>query len=149
MIKYILLSAAMIFIIAGNAQADFYKWEDENGNIVITDYPPPTKLGKKIRIHNYESASSLTEEEQQSEQKAKSEVILYTKNSCSDCDKAREFLKAKKVPYTEYNTDIDKEAAKKRKLIDDTEEAPLAIISKNQVYGFSENIYNKLLKLKP
>ncbi|OPY88403.1 MAG: Regulatory protein Spx [Smithella sp. PtaU1.Bin162] len=149
MTKYLLLFTAVIFMFWGTAQADFYKWEDENGNIVITDYPPPVKPGKKIRLHNYDSANILNEEEKQSEQKNKVDVILYTKNSCNDCDKAREFLKSKKIPYTEYNTDNDKEAAERRKAIDDTEDSPLTIINKNQVYGFSENIYNRLLKIKP
>ena len=58
-------------------------------------------------------------------------------------------MKSKNILFTEYNTDADKEAAKKRKSIDDSDEAPFAIINKNQVYGFSESIYNRILKVKP
>jgi hypothetical protein len=45
--------------------------------------------------------------------------------------------------------DNDKKASKKRKEIDDSEDVPFAIINKNHVYGFSENVYNRSLKAKP
>ncbi len=151
MTKHILLFLTLFFIFSGTAQADFYKWEDENGVIHITDYPPPAKSGKKIQVHKQDSPAQEKEEQEISKdgQKKNPDAVLYTKDSCGDCDKAREYLKSKKVPFTEYNTDNNKEAAKKRKTIDDSAEAPFAIINNNQVYGFSESIYNKVLKAKP
>lgn len=133
------------------AQADFYKWEDENGNMHITDYPPPAKSGKKIQVHKYDSAFQSEEEQGRSKvgQKKDPDVILYTKNSCIDCDKAREFLKSKNIPFTEYNMDTNKEAAQKRKTIDGSDDVPFVISDKNQIYGFSENMYNRILKIKP
>jgi glutaredoxin len=147
--KHLLLLLILVFVFCGTAQADFYKWEDETGIVHITDYPPPAKSGKKVQV--LKSDSSVQEEQGISKdgQKKDPDVILYTKDSCNDCDKAREFLKAKKIPFTEYNTDTSKEAAKKRKAIDDSDDAPFAIINKNQVYGFSESIYNRILKIRP
>lgn len=151
MARYLpLLFTVFVLIFYSTAQADFYKWEDENGNLHITDYPPPPKSGKKI--HVYKDNSAAQREAQQEEEKARQkeyDVVIYTKNSCPDCDKARNFLKSKKIPFTEYNTDKDKEAAQKRKSLDDSDEAPFAIINKNQVYGFSEAVYNKVLQIKP
>jgi glutaredoxin len=149
--KYLLLFTALFFVFCSAAQAEFYKWEDENGNVQITDYPPPAKSGKKVKIHKFDS--NLREEEQGASskdgQKKEPALILYTKDSCPDCDKAREFLKSKNIVFIEYNTDTDKEAAKKRKAIDDSNDAPFAIINKSQVYGFSESIYSRLLKINP
>lgn len=150
MTKYPLLFFALFFIFCTTAQADFYKWEDENGNTQITDYPPPPKAGKNVRVHKYDS--NKQEEEQVTSkdgQKKEPDVILFTKDSCIDCDKAREFLKSKNILFTEYNADTDKEAAKKRKSIDDSEDVPFAVINKTRVYGFSESIYSKVLKIKP
>jgi glutaredoxin len=153
--KYPLFFLALFFIFYGTAQADFYQWEDDQGNVHITDYPPPAKSGKKIQVRNYEPAgsSSLPREEDQrmskDGQKKDPDVILYTKNSCPDCDKAREYLQSKNIIFKEYNTDTNEEAAKKRKEIDDSNDAPFAIINRSQVYGFSESVYNKVLKTKP
>ncbi len=151
MAKYLLLFIALFFVFSGTAQADFYKWEDENGITHITDYPPPAKSGKNIRLHKQDSSVQEKEEQEISEDKPKKgpAVVLYTKDSCSDCDAAREFLKSKNISFTEHNTDTNKEAAKKRKLIDDSDDAPFAIINNNHVYGFSESVYNRALKAKP
>jgi glutaredoxin len=156
--KYLLLAIALIFVFYGTANADFYKWEDEDGTVHITDYPPPEKSSKNIKVHKDESGSSKAapDEEQgeavkdeQAKAKNEPDVVLYTKNSCVDCDKAREFLKSKNIKFTEYNIEDNKTAAKQRKEIDDSEDVPFAIINKNYVYGFSESAYNRVLKLKP
>lgn len=158
MTKYVLVLIALVFFFCGTVNADFYKWEDENGNVNITDYPPPAKTGKNVQVHKYDAGNPPaipTEGDQGAEKdgkaKAKKEpdAILFTKNSCPVCDKAREFLIAKKVLFTEYNLDNNKEAVKKRKEIDDSEDVPFAVINRNQISGFSESVYSKALKLKP
>ena len=158
--KYLLLLMLLFLFLYGTANANFYTWEDENGATQITDYPPPQgKSAKDVQVHKYES-DNLTglqsEEEQKSSSKDKKsksqknpEVVLYTKNDCKDCDKAREFLKSKNISFTEYNMDTDKTTAAKRKDIDDSEDVPFAIINRNQVYGFSESVYNRALQLTP
>lgn len=160
MTKYLLFLMILVFVFSGTANADFYTWEDETGATHITDYPPP-KGGpaKKVKVHKDKSdnsTASQNDEEQEtsskgtkSKSKKKPEVILYTKNDCSDCDKAREFLKSKNISFTECNMDTDKTAAAKRKDIDDSEDVPFAIINRNQVYGFSESVYNRALQLTP
>jgi len=45
--------------------------------------------------------------------------------------------------------DNDKTSAERRKEIDDSEDVPFAIINKNHVFGFSESVYNRALKLNP
>ena len=158
--KYLLLLMLLFFFLYGTANANFYTWEDENGATQITDYPPPHgRSAKDVQVHKYESDNSTdlqsSEEQESSSKNNKSkakknpEVVLYTKNDCIDCDKAREFLKSKNIPFTEYNMDNDKTSRTRRKEIDDTEDVPFAIINKNNVFGFSESVYNKALKLHP
>jgi glutaredoxin len=158
--KYLLLLMLLFFFLYGIANAAFYTWEDENGATHITDYPPPQgKSAKDVQVRKYES-DKLTDMQNEEERKSSSKdnkskpqntpiVVLYTKNDCKDCDKAREFLSSKNIPFTEYNMDNDKTSAARRKEVDDTEDVPFAMINKNQVYGFSESIYNKALKLAP
>lgn len=158
--EYLLLLMLLFFFFYGTANAAFYTWEDENGATQITDYPPPQgKSAKEVQVHKYESEISTdlqSEEEQKTsskDNKSKSqknpEVILYTKNECSDCNKARDFLKSKNVLFTEYNMDNDKTSRARRKEIDNTEDVPFAIINKNHVYGFTESVYDRALKLNP
>jgi glutaredoxin len=150
--KIILYIIPVLLILYGTAYADYYKWEDESGATYITDYPPPqTNSSKNIKIHKDTSDNPPVDEDQEAKLKAakKPNVTLYTKDNCPDCDKAREFLKSKKITFIEYNMDKDKSAAAKRKEIDDNEDVPFAIINRNQVYGFTETIYNRALKQNP
>ena len=158
--KHLLLLMLLFFFLYGTANATFYTWEDQNGATQITDYPPPQgKTAKDVQVHKYES-DNLTDLQSEEEQKSASkdnksksqknpEVVLYIKNNCIDCDKAREFLKSKNIPFTEYNMDDDKTSAARRKEIDNTEDVPFAIINKNHVFGFSESLYNRVLRINP
>ena len=163
MTKYLLFLMTLVFVFYGAANADFYKWEDENGTVHITDYPPPeTSSPKNVEVHKYQDGKTSIQQEQEEEEQQevpfkdfkskknkKPEVILYTKDDCKDCDSAREFLKSKKMPFKEYNMDRDKGAVAQRKEIDDSEDVPFAIINRTQVYGFSESVYNRALQLTP
>ena len=149
--KYTLFLIPMLFLFCGTANADFYKWEDESGATHITDYPPPESgSAKNIQRHKGSTDKSAADEGGEAKLKAqkKPDVTLFTKNDCVDCDKAREFLKSQKIIFTEYNMDIDKTAAAKRKEFDnDTgDDVPYAIINRNQVFGFTESVYNRALK---
>lgn len=146
--KYILLLLVVIFTITTHAYADFYTWEDEDGATHITDYPPPqNKKSQGIKVYkvgNSEQDAAMAEKPEK-----KPDIILFTKNECPDCNKAREFLKTKKLNFAEYNMDIDKNAATKRKEFDDSNDVPFAIINRTQVYGFTETVYNRALKSTP
>jgi glutaredoxin 3 len=148
--KCLFLLTALVFFLLGTANAAFYSWEDESGATQITNYPPPqSKSGQKVKVYKFNDDSSAVQEDQETKAPKKPNVVLYTKNNCADCDKARGFLKSKNMSFTEYNIDRDKEALTKRKEIDDSEDVPFAIINRNQVYGFSEAVYNRALKLNP
>jgi len=162
--KYLLLFMLLSLFVCKTANADYYKWEDENGNTQITDYPPPAnKSAKDVQIHKYQtediknpqSEDDSTKDTQEGDDQTKddnnkkSDVVLYTKNKCDDCDKARAFLKSKKIRFTEYNMDTDKNAVIERKKIDDSDDVPFALINKYQVSGFTEASYVKALKVTP
>jgi len=146
---FILLSFLIFYT---NAYADFYKWEDESGATHISDYPPPqTKDTKNYEVHKGDTDNSVAtdEEKEAAKTKKKPEVILYTKNDCADCDKAREFLKSKNITFVEYNMDRDRTAAEKRKEFDDGTDVPFAVINRINITGFSETVYNRALKPNP
>lgn len=154
MTKYALVLLALVFALYGIANAEFYTWEDENGIVHITDYPPPqTKSAKKTPFRTYESGGNQQAQSNAAAAAAaaqkKPDIILFTKNECPDCNKARDFLKSKQVQFTEYNMDTDPTAAAKRKEYDDGTDVPFAIINRNHVFGFTESVYERVLKMKP
>lgn len=152
--KYLLILILFSVFFCQTATADFYKWVDEKGNTQITDYPPPTdKAAKDVEIQKTESKNPVASENEDNsskiQEKKKINNLLYTKNDCKDCDKARDFLNSKNVPFIEYNMDNDTNAAIKRKEMDSGEDVPFAIINRNQVHGFSESVYERVLQMEP
>ena len=143
--KYPVFLLALILVFTGTVYADFYTWEDESGVSHITDYPPPQNL-KNRNFKFYEESVPNTQDERSLKEEIKPVITLYTKNDCPDCDKAREFLKSKKLNFTEYNMDTDPKAAAARKEIDDGDDVPFAVINRSHVYGFSEAVYTRALK---
>lgn len=147
--KHLFFLLILMLILTQTAFAEFYTWEDESGVPHITDYPPPPHQ-KSQNIKRHDDGNPLMKSESAPAEAEKKPVItLYTKNDCPDCVKAKEFLTAKKLAFTEYNIDVDKTAAAKRKEIDDSTDVPFAIINRMQVYGFSEAVYNRALRSAP
>jgi glutaredoxin len=152
--KCILFLILLFFCLCNTATADYYKWVDENGNTQISDTPPPeNKSAKDVEVHKApapEEPANLQNENDSAKNKPKlPSIILFTKNDCNDCDKARDFLQSKKLAFTEYNMDTDKNAVAKRKELDSGDDVPFAVINKSHVFGFSESVYNKVLKMEP
>jgi glutaredoxin len=145
--KYLFFFIALIFMFTSAAHADFYTWEDDTGAVHITDYPPPQfKSDSSVRVHRQEKPVI---DKQNSVTERKPDIILFTKNDCPDCDKAKEFLKSKNLLFAEYNMDSDENAVARRKDFDNGDDVPFAVINRFQVYGFSETVYNRVLNLKP
>jgi len=146
--KFFLFLIALIFGMTAAAYADFYTWEDNNGTTHITDYPPPQ--GKKAKVYQDEGSGAAATKEAAQASKAKDvTVLLFTKNECPDCVKARDFLNSKNYKFTEYNMDSDKDAEAKRKEFDENKDVPFAVINRTHIYGFSEAVYERALKSVP
>ena len=162
MLKSFLLLITLLFVFQGAASAEYYKWEDENGNINITDYPPPTKSAKNVEVHKSDpesgDVSPSTQETGQTQPKAASsgdtdvkprkshEVILYTTSWCPYCKMAKEFFKSRNIYFTEYDIEKDRDAAERKKRLDSKSGVPFAIINGQQIHGYSPSAYERALQ---
>lgn len=147
----------IIMLFAGPAQADFYKWEDEEGNIHITDYPPPSKSVRKFKVHETESNTDLTvktspqkktvpDSQYREKPRTMNDVILYTTSWCPYCKKAKEFFRSKNIDFTEYDIEKDPEAARRKKSLDPGGGVPFAIVNGQFIKGYSPEAYQAALK---
>ncbi len=160
--KYILALIVLLFLFQGTASAEYYKWEDENGNINITDYPPPAKSAKNVEVHKSDPGSAdvppSTQEPEQKEPQAaapretdvkpkkSNEVILYTTSWCPYCKMAREFFKSRNIYFTDYDIEKDRDAAERKKRLDSRGGVPFAVINGQQIHGYSPSAYERALQ---
>ena len=161
MYKWVISIFLILSICTGYAQADFYKWEDDDGNLHITDYPPPAKSAKKVKIHETDSNADMSlpppargtdlspgvsGSAERQKPKAAHEVILYTTSWCPYCRKAKAFFDARGITYTEYDVEKDGEAARRKKELGSTGGVPFAIVNGERISGFSPSQYEAALK---
>lgn len=130
------------------ANADFYSWQDDEGVTHIADYPPPQD--KKAKVYKEDSPRQTDVKETDANAKGKNiNILIFTKENCPDCDKAKDYLNSKNARFVEYNMDSDKDAEMKRKEFDDNKDVPFAVIHRTHIYGFSEAAYERALKSAP
>lgn len=156
MTKLFLTVLLMMFICSGLAHADFYKWEDEDGNVIITDYPPPSKSIKKLKVH--ETGSNADRSVPSSPQKPTAsprtldrpdrdhEVDLYTARWCSACKRAKNFFTSRNIRFTEYDVEVDREAAQRMKRLTPARGVPFAVVNGRSIIGYDPGQYEAALR---
>ena len=138
-----LLSIAIIFLLAQPlAQAEVYKWVDENGKTHFSDTKPVEAESQEIdlKINSYESVNY-----QQSQSNVGNQVIMYSTEWCSYCKKARKYFAKRGIDYKEYDIEKDSRAMREYKKIGGRG-VPVILVGDKRMNGFSqrgfERIYN-------
>ena len=134
----------MSLIFAVNAQSDVYKWIDEQGNVHFTDRPPLNQTTEKIdvKINSYTSVQIVGVDQLLGKT---DKVVMYRTSWCRYCEKARDYLSKKKIPYKEY--DVENSSKGKR----DYEKlggsgVPIILIGNKRLNGFSAEKFEHLYK---
>ena len=99
------LTAFSLLVFALAAQAQLYRWTDENGNVHYTDTQPPANA-KNVEKKGSAGGGAEAAGAQQSyalQQAVKNfPVTIYTSKDCGKpCKEGLDFLKKRGVPYTE------------------------------------------------
>jgi glutaredoxin len=115
-----------------------------------TEYDAPTEpINEAIKSTDpSESNDAESADTDTSESYNSAEVELYSTSWCGYCVKARKFLQSKGVPFTEYDIEKDKEAAKRKIELGGGMGVPFAMINGKGIYGFSEAAYESALAQK-
>ncbi len=100
------LTAFSLLVFALAAQAQLYRWTDENGNVHYTDTQPPANAKNVEQKESARAGGAEATAAQQSyalQQAVKNfPVTIYTSKDCGKpCKEGLDFLKKRGVPYTE------------------------------------------------
>jgi len=155
-ITFVFILLALTIYLYATAVAEMYKWVDDKGEMHIADSPPPAaKSPGEIKVYKDSQGDSLDtppasirkkEESRLSvERKEKADVVLYTTSWCPYCRKARDYLRARGIEFIEYDIEKDKEAAIRKKHLDNRGGVPFAIINGRSISGFSASAYERAL----
>jgi glutaredoxin len=108
----LILCAALGFAELAAAQTTLYRWVDKDGKVQFSDVPPNEDVKvqeRAVRAGGPES-SALPYATQVAMRR--SPVTLFAGKDCTDaCEKARNLLKGRGIPYSERDAQADKTAA--------------------------------------
>jgi glutaredoxin len=155
-ITFVFILLTFTIYLCTTAAAEIYKWVDDKGEMHISDSPPPgakspgeMKVYKDRQEDNLDTApvpARKNEELRPSYQtKKKADIVLYTTSWCPYCRKARDYLRSRGVDFIEYDIEKDKEAAVRKRQLDNRGGVPFAIINGRSISGFSASAYERAL----
>jgi len=141
------LAAALAASLASHAQTNVYRWVDQQGKVHFSDTPPPEEarsVSQKRMGGGYVEQSQLPYATQVAMKR--NPVTLYTAKDCgTPCERGRELLSNRGVPYSERNAQgsaADMEALRK---LAGSLEVPLLSVGENTVKGYDEDTWNGAL----
>lgn len=151
---FALLLVAVLFLVTypDSANSAIYKWVDANGVITFKDTPPPE--GTKVEVVNTSSSAPIGRETTQKAgttavaARKEHKVEIFTTDWCPYCKLAIDYLKANKIPFTEYDIEKDSSAERRKNELDTKPGVPFAIINGNKVHGFNPLVYKDALGMK-
>lgn len=132
LIIFTLLISLPVFTSAG-----VYSWKDANGKIHFGDRPPIDREAEqvKIRVNTYQAPSEILKVDFNRAKKEK--VVIYTTQRCGYCKKAKQFLRHKRINFSEYDVETSKKGQRDYKKLKGRG-VPIILVGDQRMNGFSE-----------
>lgn len=140
------------------ADAEVFKWVDDQGNIHYSDKKPESQTSEEIKIkahipdrfqlnNNVENVRKEDFNEAEKPYKKKQKVTMYAASWCGYCKAARAYFIKNKISYAEYDIEKNTRTKKRYEQLGGTG-VPLLFAKGKQMQGFSaakfESWYSKL-----
>lgn len=144
--KLLILICALLFSAGASLAGNLYRWVDKDGTVHYSDQPPPSSVKevqeKKLGASVIEGSPSYA-----LQQAVKNfPVNLYATDCGAGCNKARELLNKRGVPYNEKNPNQQPESAEALKQIAGELLVPVLVVGNNPpLKGFEETAWNLAL----
>jgi len=136
---------ALLLLLPLLAQAQLYRWVDENGKVHYSDRVPLSGA-RNLQKQSTAAAPGSSPLPYVLQQAVKNfPVALYTSESCKDlCVRARESLNKRGVPYSEHSVASEAEVAELQKL-SGGRGVPVMTVGREVYKGFESAMYKAAL----
>lgn len=123
-----------------------YKVVGPDGKVTYTDRPPPQAQGRAVPLGNAagEAPPEAALPFALRELNTKFPVVLYATAECAPCDRGRELLRQRGIPYRERLATSDADRAAWLRTVGSAE-APALMVGGQALYGFSAASWNETL----
>ena len=137
---FTLVLVAVLAYPVNQAQAEVFRYTDENGKIVYTDVAPPvTFTSATVDVRpNSVAGPAYTDSGQKS-------VVMYSAEWCGICKQAREYFEGRGIEYEEYDIDTDEKG--KRDFAEMRGRGvPIILVGDQRMRGFNPTRFQDLFR---
>lgn len=144
-----------LLLIGLSAHGEIYKWTDEQGQVHFSDKAPETvvaeSIGDELRINSYQGTEVTTSQflgQRDADRREKARlnrpsVVMYSAVWCGVCKRARQYFRANKIGFREYDVETS-EKGRKDFLRMKGRGVPIIFIGKKRMNGFSSARFKKI-----
>lgn len=138
----ILLLFTSTFIHAG----ELYRWVDAQGGVHYSDQPPPPSAKQLTKVKGKGNVVDVDKESFETRTaREKNPVTLYSTACGPVCDKAKDHLAQRGIPYTLKDPSKEPEIAVELKKLAGAMEVPVILVGKTHQKGFDRSSWDSLL----
>ena len=140
--KIVLMTGLLLYLMAGMASAEIYKWVDDQGKRHFSDKKPVVEQAETVRlkVNTYSSVSvskSIADVGKQ--------VIMYSTSWCGYCKKARQYFSDHQIRYTDYDIENNPTARQAYNKLD-AKGVPVILVGSRRMNGFSASGFEQIYR---
>ena len=145
MLKKFFLAGLLLMSLLANAE--LYKWVDENGRTHFSDTRPEQQSVEQIEVKEINSLPTVQVREWKSPTKTASgkrkKVVMYSTTWCRVCKKAKAYFQQNKIPFKEYDVETSEKGKRDYEKLKGRG-VPIVLIGKHRMDGFSASRFKGL-----
>ena len=134
-----------LWLFAGPAAAEIYKWTDEQGRVHYSDQKPTGQEFEQVevQVNSYESVSYGTVDTEATESMGSAtsnrskRVTIFSAEWCGYCKQAINYFRMNNIPITEYDIDKSRKGKRLYKKLGATG-VHVILVGRKRMNGFSE-----------
>jgi glutaredoxin len=132
----VVLAAWMAAASTPLAAAQLYQWKDAQGRAVYSDLTPPASTGN-VQQKNFKGSFIEGGESYATKvAREKHPVTLYTSACGAPCDRARQLLSERGVPYSSKDLQASEEARNEVQKLTGRLNVPVLLVGSDKIEGF-------------
>ena len=129
-----------------SAQADIYRWVDNNGKVVYSDQPPSANIKRADKIKSKGVKPGDVGLPYSLQQAVTNFPVTLFITPCGDpCTRGRELLAKRGIPYTEMDATVAAAQEELKKINGGRLEVPVLLVGRDTLKGFTEHSWNSAL----
>jgi glutaredoxin len=139
------LASVVLLAFGAQAQSNVYRWVDKNGKVHFSDTPPAEdakSVSQKKLGGGYVQESALPYATQVAMKR--NPVVLYSGTKCgTPCERGRDFLAARGIPYSERDATTKEGAEEMQKL--GIRDVPVLAVGARNLRGYDDEAWHAAL----